>query len=428
MRQRTPWLCSILVSLVMTSHMYGAQPFGPTPYKSFADSPFKSINFEVFYLEDFEDHLLNVPGVTPSAGIVTSTQFAAFLRDSVDGDDGDPTNGSCFGCDSFFFGSGATGIRFTFNSSVLGGLPTHAGIVWTDGVGTTSFEAFDATGASLGVVGPVAIADGSFEGTTGEDHFFGFSHDGGISSIKISNTLGGIEVDHLQYGLATTCTDADEDGFGFPGDPMCRNGAAEDCNDQDPRISPSEPEIYDGRDNNCDGSIDEGLDEDLDGIPDFRDLCLGTPSGFGVAPDGCAVCEIDGDGDGFGATQDCDDGDASVYPGAMEICNSRDDDCDGVIDEGFDKDGDGFKTCQNDCDDSNPRVNPAAVELPGNLVDENCDGSLGTCDPGTAWANHGEFVGCVARECGALVASGALTQGECGSLIGRAAKTRVGSP
>jgi uncharacterized repeat protein (TIGR01451 family) len=75
--------------------------------------------------------------------------------------------------------------------------------VWTDGNWTTTFEAFDSLGASLGVIGPVSIADGSNSGTTGEDNFFGVVNAGGISAIKISNTSGGIEVDHLQYGLYT---------------------------------------------------------------------------------------------------------------------------------------------------------------------------------------------------------------------------------
>ena len=79
--------------------------------------------------------------------------------------------------------------------------PTRRVIVWTDGAGTTSFEAFDAANVSLGSLGPVSIADGSIIGTTGEDRFFGITGSVGISRIFISNTSGGIEVDYLQYGL-----------------------------------------------------------------------------------------------------------------------------------------------------------------------------------------------------------------------------------
>ena len=126
----------------------------------------------------------------------------------MDGDDG-AVNGSGTGGRSFFFGSGSTGITFTFSAAALGGLPTQAGIVWTDGQGTTTFEAFDAAGASMGVIGPVTLDDGSISGTTGEDRFFGVTHPGGISAIRISNTSGGIEVDHLQYGPVPAAVNAD---------------------------------------------------------------------------------------------------------------------------------------------------------------------------------------------------------------------------
>lgn len=167
-------------------------------YASFSDSPFSGGSFTYFYLEDFEDHLLNTPGVTASAGAVASTVSPSF-HDSVDLDDG-VLNGSGLAGDSFFTGSGAAGITFTFNEGVLGVLPTHAGIVWTDGAGTTSFEAFDSNGNSLGIVGPVSLNDGSINGTTTDDRFFGITSLGGISAIKISNSLAGMEVDHLQYG------------------------------------------------------------------------------------------------------------------------------------------------------------------------------------------------------------------------------------
>ena len=110
---------------------------------------------------------------------------------------------------SLFAGSGPAGIDFTFSVAVLGALPTEAGIVWTDGGGTTTFEAFDAGGASLGLIGPVSIADGSNFGTTAEDRFFGVRFAGGISKIRISNSSGGIEVDHLQYGLYAVTRAAD---------------------------------------------------------------------------------------------------------------------------------------------------------------------------------------------------------------------------
>ncbi len=170
---------------------------GPAPYLSQADSPFASlITSGVVVLEDFEDNALNVPFVSASAGAPTGP---GGLTDSVDADDG-TIDGSGTNGRSMFHSPGSAGITFTFDSSAPGGLPTHAGIVWTDGEGTTSFEAFGPGGASLGVVGPVALAHATFLGTTAEDRFFGVINASGISAIRISNTQGGIEVDHLQFG------------------------------------------------------------------------------------------------------------------------------------------------------------------------------------------------------------------------------------
>jgi len=184
--------------LVMSTAVVAQTFIGPTPYLSKNDSPFlTSINAGTTFLETFESGALATPGVTASAG---SAIGPGGLTDSVDGDDGS-IDGSGTNGHSFFSGSGSTGITFTFDATVLGSLPTQVGIVWTDGAGTTLFEAFGPGGVPLGQIGPVAIADGSFSGTTDEDRFFGVTNAGGISAIRISNTSGGIEVDHLQYGV-----------------------------------------------------------------------------------------------------------------------------------------------------------------------------------------------------------------------------------
>jgi len=70
---------------------------------------------------------------------------------------------------------------------------------------------------------------------------------------------------------------------------------------------------------------------------------------------------------------DCNDGDASIHPGAAEVCNGIDDNCDGIVDESFpDEDGDGVTTCAGDCDDTNPAVHPGATEI-CNGIDDDCD-------------------------------------------------------
>lgn len=193
---------ALAAALIAAPAAVSAQMLGPTPYLQFSDSPFAGISgFSYFWLENFEDHLFNVPGVTASAGGVTSVVFGPSIHDSVDGDDG-VIDGSGLKGDDFFSFNGAAGITFTFNAAALGGLPTHAGIVWTDGVNPITFMAFDGNGNLLGTL-LGNHADNSFNGETAEDRFYGAINAGGIGSIFISNGGGGIEVDHLQYGQLT---------------------------------------------------------------------------------------------------------------------------------------------------------------------------------------------------------------------------------
>ncbi len=169
-----------------------------TTYVQASDSPFNGLSLGYFYLEDFEDHSLNTPGVSANRGGPTSVIFGPSLHDSVDADDG-VIDGSGLGGDSFFYSGGARGIEFSFDQSILGSLPTHVGIVWTDGNNSIEFTAYDAVGNSLGTISG-SHADGSHNGTTVDDRFYGVIDLGGISSIFIKNGSGGIEVDHLQYG------------------------------------------------------------------------------------------------------------------------------------------------------------------------------------------------------------------------------------
>ena len=87
----------------------------------------------------------------------------------------------------------------------------------------------------------------------------------------------------------------------------------------------------------------------------------------------------DADGDGFWTAgpgcpgppfSDCDDGDASRHPGAPEVCNFVDDNCDGVIDEGFDPDADGLPACADNCPtDANPDQNDRDHDGQGDACD-----------------------------------------------------------
>ena len=100
---------------------------------------------------------------------------------------------------------------------------------------------------------------------------------------------------------------------------------------------------------------------------------------------------IDNDGDGYIEETcggwDCDDTDPRTYPDAIEICDGKDNDCDGTIPEDeIDNDDDGYVECEpwigtdtsiiggNDCDDAMSAVNPGADERCDNGIDDDCDG------------------------------------------------------
>lgn len=79
----------------------------------------------------------------------------------------------------------------------------------------------------------------------------------------------------------------------------------------------------------------------------------------------------DFDGDGTLCTEDCDDHDATRHPGAEDICDAVDVNCD--LTEEADEDGDGYLACT-DCDDTRATLNPKGSEVCGDGLDQNCDG------------------------------------------------------
>jgi hypothetical protein len=103
----------------------------------------------------------------------------------------------------------------------------------------------------------------------------------------------------------------------------------------------------------------------------------GTLDDVDCDPDDPALNGLDEDGDGYSTCDgDCDDRRETANPGATELCNGRDDDCDGVVmDDEIDSDGDGFAACEGDCRPTIPSVFPGAPEICDGL-DSNCDGAL----------------------------------------------------
>ncbi|HEX2816549.1 MAG TPA: PEP-CTERM sorting domain-containing protein [Phenylobacterium sp.] len=173
------------------------QFFGPTAYLSAADSPFVPASYAQFYLEDFEDGLINTPGLG-AAGMgqfCVSNEPGCFQNSGLIDSVGNGGNGNVG--HSLFDGEGK--ITLTFDANALGALPTAAGLVWTDGSNPIHFEAFDQNGVSLGsLIGN--SADNSFAGGTAEDRFYGVTNTGGISKLIITDQTG-IEIDHVQYGV-----------------------------------------------------------------------------------------------------------------------------------------------------------------------------------------------------------------------------------
>ncbi|MFY8042929.1 MAG: PEP-CTERM sorting domain-containing protein [Rhodoferax sp.] len=184
-----------------TASMAQATFFGPTAYRSAADIP---VGFYgsggPLLLENFENGSLHA-SLQGSGGSIINNSFQGF-RDSVDSDDGviDGTCGSQTAgrCASWFNEAGNSGATFSYVAA--GALPTAFGLVWTDGFGSITFSALGASGQSLGSFSFTGIPDGVVNATTAEDRFFGMQFAEGIRSISISNTSGGIEVDHVQYG------------------------------------------------------------------------------------------------------------------------------------------------------------------------------------------------------------------------------------
>lgn len=178
----------------------------------------------------------------------------------------------------------------------------------------------------------------------------------------------------LWLSVIFACTDPkdrDVDGDGFI--------AAEDCDDENPEVHPLAKEVCNDIDDNCDGVINNNPEDGLIYLADF--------DGDGVGDDN-AQFNLCAQEDGYvtiGSGGDCNDDDASIFPGNIELCNEIDDNCNDEIDEEpengvlfyVDVDGDGYG-------DANDVVNMCS--MPEGYVENNtdCDDQSNITYPGSA--------------------------------------------
>jgi hypothetical protein len=305
--------------------------------------------------------------------------------------------------------AGATAGGSGGDAGAGGSAAGNAGAAGDSAAGAAGAEAGNA-GAGGDTTNACGVPEGA-ECSTGLKGACGVGHEKCIQGVlscvqdfgpgEKPETCNGVDDDCdgvIDNGLPVKTFFKDEDGDGFGSNATASGCQApegyvekgNDCVDTNAAINPGAAELCNEVDDNCNGTVDEGVQK--------------------------PVWYRDSDGDGYGSTQqtvacfkpdgfvadagDCVDANPNIYPGANEVCNAIDDNCDFQVDEGLPKvnvykdvDGDGFgginaqpkQSClingtdapadyaltNDDCDDSKSTVFPNAPEL--------CDGVLNNC-------------------------------------------------
>ncbi len=171
-----------------------------------------------------------------------------------------------------------------------------------------------------------------------------------------------------------------------------------DCNDNNANIHPNATEICNGIDDNCNYQTDEGLQQ----YTYFRDA---DSDNYGSKTNNITTCNATIPAGYITNNTDCNDNNNQMHPGATEICDGNDNNCNNQTDEGFtqysyfrDADNDNYgsktnniTTCNatipagyiadnSDCNDNNAGINPSATEIYYDGVDNDCNTLTKDCD------------------------------------------------
>ncbi|MFN8338738.1 MAG: putative metal-binding motif-containing protein [Saprospiraceae bacterium] len=213
-------------------------------------------------------------------------------------------------CANFPINNFISGDKINIINGPTSGIFTDIGLTTSAGSFDWSTNTFTPNAACVGLSQLfIQIQDGTCAPVVAPIHF----------QFQIHSDIWYLDADGDGYGNNTLSTSSCSGVFGYT-----QTGG--DCNDNDPEVYPGAVENCNDKDYNCDGMINSGLPPPM-------------------------TWYQDSDGDGFGSTSvskfscstpigyvsnntDCNDNNGQIYPGATELCDNIDNDCDGVVDDG----------------------------------------------------------------------------------------------